>query len=122
MNDNKIDAVDNFLNFILSENAPLLPEDKSSLDMFDKAVDNAEKRLAHARLERAKAGVAASVNGAKTKNIDLERARHLFERAKAGDPTAQVTLAARFGDGSMDGDMDYILEDLAELEEENDTD
>ncbi|XKM38220.1 hypothetical protein A4U53_003860 (plasmid) [Rhizobium ruizarguesonis] len=52
-------------------------------------------------------------------SIDKERAKRRYDRAKGGDATAGLTLAARFGDGSMDGDLEAILEDLAELEDED---
>ena len=89
------------------------------MGLFNDAISAAEQRLARARLQRAKAGAAASAQPSSVKSLDLERARRLLERAKAGDETARVTLAARFGDGSMDGDIESILEDLAELEEED---
>lgn len=118
MNDRKKEALDNFLEFILSDNSPVEPEDQSSVDLFNSAINAGEMRLARARLERAKAGAAASAEQSNVKGLDLERARRLLERARAGDETARVTLAARFGDGSMEGDIEAILEDLAELEEE----
>lgn len=119
MNDRKKEALDNFLEFILSDNSPVEAEDQSSVDLFNRAIGAGEARLARARFERAKAGAASSAQRFKVSGLDLERARRLLERAKAGDETARVTLAARFGDGSMDGDIDAILEDLAELEEDD---
>lgn len=119
MNDEKKEALDNFLDFILSDNSPVAPEDQHCVDFFNDAIRAAEQRLARARLQRAKAGASASAQPASIRSFDLERARRLLERAKAGDETARVTLAARFGDGSMDGDLESILEDLAELEEED---
>ena len=119
MNDRKKEALDNFLEFILSDNSPVEPEDQSSVDLFNSAINAGEARVARARLERAKAGAATSAQQSKVKGLHLERARQLLERAKAGDETARVTLAARFGDGSMEGDIEAILEDLAELEEDD---
>lgn len=119
MNDRKKEALDNFLEFILSDNSPVEPEDQSSVDLFNSAINAGEARVARARLERAKAGAAASAQQSNVKGLDLERARRLLERAKAGDETARITLAARFGDGSMEGDIEAILEDLAELEDDD---
>lgn len=116
---NRKEALDNFLEFILSDNSPVEAEDQSSVDLFNSAIGAGEARLARARLERAKAGAASSSQRSNVSGLDLERARLLLEGAKAGDETARVTLAARFGDGSMDGDIDAILEDLAELEEDD---
>jgi hypothetical protein len=119
MNDRKKEALDNFLEFILSDNSPVQPEDQSSVDLFNSAINAGEARVARARLERAKAGAATSAQQSNVKGLDLQRARRLLERAKAGDETARITLAARFGDGSMEGDIEAILEDLAELEEDD---
>ena len=119
MNDKKKEALDNFLEFILSDSSPVEPEDQSTVDLFNSAISAAEARLAHARLERAKAGAAASAQQSNVKGLDLERARRLLERAKAGDENTRVTLAARFDDGLMEGDIGAILEDLAELEEDD---
>ena len=118
MTDRKKDPVDNFLEFILSDDSPIGPDDQSDLDLFNNAQAAAEQRLARARLDRAKAGAkAAELPSAKV--LDLDNARRLLARARAGDKSAEITLAARFGDGSMDGDMDVILEGLAELEAES---
>lgn len=119
MNDRKKEALDNFLEFIMSDSSPVELEDQSSVDLFNSAISAGEARVARARLERAKAGAAASAQQSSIKGLDLERARQLLERAKAGDETARVTLAARFGDGSMEGDIEAILEDLAELEKDD---
>lgn len=118
MTDRKKDPVDNFLEFILSDDSPIGPDDQSDLDLFNNAQAAAEQRLARERLERAKAG-AREAELPSAKVLDLDNARRLLARAKAGDKSAEVTLAARFGDGSMDGDMDVILEGLAELEAES---
>lgn len=116
MSDNKKDAVDNLLEFILADDTPIGREDEASLRLFQKATDDAEARLAKARLQRAREGAFSSMMKRNVSALDLEGARRLYERAKAGDATAGLTLAARFGDGSMDGDLEAILEDLAELE------
>ena len=118
MTDPKKDSVDSVLEFILSDDSPVGPEDQSDLDLFNKAQAAAEQKLARARLERAKAGAAASQRSS-AKVLDLDSARQLIARARAGDHSAQVTLAARFGDGAMDADLEAIAEDLAELEAED---
>lgn len=118
MTDPKKDSVDSFLEFILSDDSPIGPEDQSDLDLFNNAQKAAEQKLARARLERAKAG-ATEAQHPTAKVLDLDGARRLIARARAGDSSAQVTLAARFGDGAMDGDLEAIAEDLAELEAEN---
>ena len=115
MTDPKKDHMDALINFILADDSPVEPEDQDDVDAFDNAIAAAEQKLARARFEWAKAGVASAQNSS-GKVLDLESARRLLARAKSGDETARVTLAARFGDGSMDADMDVILEGLAELE------
>ncbi|MBY5477114.1 hypothetical protein HFO84_07180 [Rhizobium leguminosarum] len=119
MSDQKKDAVDNFIDFILSDDTPLGPEDAANVQMVRSAIDQAEMKLAKSRLERARAGAFSSNMSINVSNIDKERAKRRYDRAKAGDATAGLTLAARFGDGSMDGDLEAILEDLAELEDED---
>ncbi len=120
MSDKKKDDLDNLIEFILSDETPVAPEDEDDLKIFDDAVALAETRLAKARLERARNGVIAGNMTSNVSDLKLERARRLYERAKAGDATTGLTLAARFGDGSMKGDEDAILEDLAELEADDD--
>lgn len=115
MTDPKKDPMDALINFILADDSPVEAEDQDDVDAFNNAVTAAEQKLARARFERAKAGVASSQIST-GKVLDLESARRLLARARSGDETARVTLAARFGDGSMDDDMDVILEGLAELE------
>ncbi|KQZ44686.1 hypothetical protein [Ensifer sp. Root558] len=122
MSDKKKDAVDNFIDFILSDDSPVGPEDKANIQMFNNAIDSAKIGLAKARLERARAGAFSSTMSSGVSNLDKERAKRRYERAKAGDATAGLTLAARFGDGTMDGDLDAILEDLTELEDEDKND
>ncbi|GAA2857944.1 pantothenate synthetase [Aminobacter niigataensis] len=120
MGDSKKDAVDSLLEFILADDTPVGPEDAESLLLLQKATDDAEARLAKARLQRAREGVFAASMKQSVAPQGIENARKLYDRAKAGDLTAGLTLAARFGDGSMDGDLDAILEDLAELEADDD--
>ncbi|NLS16182.1 hypothetical protein HGP16_06375 [Rhizobium sp. P40RR-XXII] len=118
MSDKK-DAVDNFIDFILSDDSPVGPEDEANIQMFNNAIESAKVRLAKSRLERARAGAFSSNMSNGVSNLDKERAKRRYDRAKAGDSTAGLTLAARFGDGSMDDDLEAILEDLAELEDED---
>ena len=117
MTDPKKDPVDSFLEYILSDDSPIGPEDQADINLFNGAQSAAERKVARARLERAKAG-AAQAERPSAKVLDLDGARKLIARARAGDTSAQITLAARFGDGAMDGDLDAIAEDLAELEAE----
>jgi len=119
MSDKKKDALDSLIDFIFSDDTPVSPEDEEDLDIFKDAIQQAEARLAKSRLERARAGAFSSNMSSNVSNIDKERAKRRYDRAKAGDATAGLTLAARFGDGSMDGDLEAILEDLAELEDED---
>lgn len=119
MSDNKKDALDSLIDFIFSDDTPVSPEDEEDLVLFKDAIQQAEARLAMSRLERARAGAFSSNMSSNVSNIDKERAKRRYDRAKAGDATAGLTLAARFGDGSMDGDLEAILEDLAELEDED---
>ncbi|MBD8066039.1 hypothetical protein IC608_11200 [Devosia sp. PTR5] len=117
MADHKKDQMDSLIDFILSGEEHVNPDDQDNLNMFNDAIAAGEKKLARARLERAKAGSSLK-QGASATVLDLENARRLLARAKAGDTSAQVTLAARFGDGTMDADLDAIAEDIAELEAE----
>ncbi|MBY5422325.1 hypothetical protein [Rhizobium leguminosarum] len=119
MSDKKKDALDSLIDFIFSDDTPVSPEDEEDLEIFKDAIQQAEARLAKSRLERARAGAFSSNMSSNVSNIDRERAKRRYDRAKAGDATAGLTLAARFGDGSMDGDLEAILEDLAELEDED---
>ncbi|RVL64704.1 hypothetical protein [Sinorhizobium meliloti] len=119
MSDKKKDAVDNFIDFILSDDTPLGPQDAANVQMVRSAIEQAEMKLAKSRLERARAGAFSSNMTTNLSDLDVERARRRYDRAKAGDATAGLTLAARFGDGSMNGDLEAILEDLAELEDED---
>jgi len=114
------DQIDNFLEFILNDDSPMAPEDMVLVEMFDRTISEAESQLTRARFERAKAGALAAYSKPDGNVVNLERARALLQRAKDGDTSAQVTLAARFGDGFMDGDMDAIAEDLAELLDDDD--
>lgn len=120
MSDNKKDAIDNLLEFILSDDTPIGPEHEKNLLLFKKATQDGEVRLAKARLERARTGAFASSMRGNVTTLDIERARRVYERAKAGDETTGLTLAARFGNGSMNDDLEAILEDLAELEADDD--
>ncbi|GEM_PF-4807403 len=119
MSDKKKDALDNLVDFIFSDDTPVGPEDEDDLKIFNDAIEQAEMKLAKARLERARAGAFSSNMSSSVSNLDMERAKRRYQRAKAGDATAGLTLAARFGDGSMDGDLEAILEDLAELDDED---
>jgi hypothetical protein len=118
MGDKKKDALDNLIDFIFSDDRPVGPEDEDDLKIFSDAVEQAEMKLAKSRLERARAGAYSSSMSASVSNLDLERAKRIYDGAKNGDTSAGLTLAARFGDGSMDGDLDAILEDIAELEDD----
>lgn len=115
MADRKKDKLDHLIEFILDDDSPVDAEDQRYVNLVDRALASGEQRLARARLQRAKAGVHASKQE-ESRVFDLASARRLFERARTGDASAQVTLAARFGDGSLDGDIDIILEGIAELE------
>lgn len=116
MGDDKKDALGNLIDFILSDDTPVGPEDEEDIKLFNDAIEQAEAKLARMRLERARAGAFESGVTSKVSDIGIERAQRRYDRAKAGDATAGLTLAARFGDGTLDGDRDAILEDLAELE------
>lgn len=122
MTDKKKDAIDNFIDFILSDDTPLGPEDEANVQMVKDALAQAEMKLAKARLDRARAGAFSNNMSSQVSNIDIERAKRLYDRAKKGDESAGLTLAARFGDGSMDGDLEAILQDLAELQDEEEND
>jgi hypothetical protein len=119
MSETKKDALDNLIDFIFSDDRSVGPEDEDDLKVFCDAIEQAEIKLARSRLERAREGVFASNMAGNVSSLDMERAKRRYDRAKSGDATAGLTLAARFGDGSMDGDLEAILEDLAELEDED---
>lgn len=109
------DPIDNILDFILSDDSPLTPEDKADAARFDRAIAQAEQKLAQDRLARARAGVLAHHGSSIVSDLAREKAKRLVERARSGDRGAQLTLAARFGDGSMNQDMDAVIDDIAEL-------
>ena len=115
MADRKKDKLDHLIEFMLDDDSPVEAEDQKYVDVVDRALASGEQRSARARLQRAKAGVQATKQE-EGRVLDLASARRLVERARSGDASAQVTLAARFGDGSLDGDIDVILEGIAELE------
>ena len=115
MADRKKDKLDHLIQFILDDDSPVDPEDQKYVDIVDRTLSSGEQRLARARLQRAKAGVQAAKQE-EGRVLDLASARRLYDRARSGDASALVTLAARFGDGSLDGDLDVILEGIAELE------
>ena len=115
MADRKKDKLDHLIDFILDDDTPVEADDQKYVDIVERASASGEQALARARLQRAKAAVQAS-KLEEAKILDLASARRLYDRARSGDTSAQVTLAARFGDGSLDGDLDVILEGIAELE------
>lgn len=82
---------------------------------FDRAIANGQEKLAIRQFDRAKAEAAAYRSPA-VADLDLERAR--WDLKSAGTAGAPITLAARFGDGTMDEDMEAVLEDLAELNDD----
>ena len=82
--------------------------------VFERTVTEAGKaKLATARREAAN----AERSGARVLRIDHTDARHRYDAMIAQDPklTAELTLAARKGEGQSDRDIDSAIEDLAEL-------
>lgn len=120
MNGSPDNDIDRILDFILSDDSPLDAADLKNVKAFDNVVSEAEARVAHQRLARARAGAMAYGGVVSLNDFGRARAKLLLDRAKAGDKSAGLTLAARFGDGSMDQDMDAMLEDIAELLDEDD--
>lgn len=107
---------DRILDFVFVDASDETEVDAADVATFEHAVGRAKAQLARQRLEQAKAG-AAGYRPPAVANLDLERPRR--DLKLSGTAAAPITLAARFGDGSIDEDMDAVLEDLAELS--NDT-
>ena len=116
------DDIDRILDFILSDDSPLDEADLENVKAFDTIVSKAEARIARDRLARARDGAMAYSGVVSLNDFGRARAKLLLDRAKAGDKSAGLTLAARFGDGSMDQDLDAVLEDIAELLDEDEED
>jgi nickel-dependent lactate racemase len=117
------DPLDHILDMMLSDDSPMTAEDEEDAAQAERAVEQAKTRLAKERLDRARAGVMADRGNHNITDLTKARARKLVERARAGDAEARVTLAARFGEGMMNQDMEAAIEDIAELlDDEDDAD
>jgi hypothetical protein len=98
------------------------PVDEADVSAFDAAVATGRSRLAKRKLEAARLAVRSDVfASAPVSDLDIERARRLLSslRTRANDDGANLTLAARFGQGGNEDD-DGMLEDIAELERDRD--
>ncbi len=109
----KEEMLDPVLEFVLCEEASdpaiVAAEDVAA---FDRAIALGKKKLAQRTLQKAQRE-AAGYKPRKVTSLDIERARREVKLAQSDK--SQITMAARFGDGTMDDDMDAVLEDLAEL-------
>lgn len=108
------DAIDSILDSILSDESPLSPEDQEEVDQFDKAIERAEIRIGQERLARARDAAFADQGIRQVSDFAKEKARRIVQGVRAGKPDPMTTMAARFGDGSMEGDMEAVEEDIAE--------
>jgi hypothetical protein len=106
---------DRILDFVFVDASDETEVGAEDVATFAHAIGRAKAQLARQRLKQAKAG-AAGYRPPSVASLDLERARR--ELKQSGTAAAPITLAARFGDGSMDEDMDALLEDLAELSDD----
>ena len=98
------------------------PIDEADVEAFDAAVLAGRSRLAKRKLEAARRAVRSNVfASAPVSDMEMERARRRLTslRTGANDDGANLTLAARFGQGGNDDD-DGVLEDIAELERDRD--
>ena len=98
------------------------PIDEADVKAFDAAVLGGRSRLAKRKLEAARRAVRSDVfASAPVSDMEMERARRRLTslRTGANDDGANLTLAARFGQGGNDDD-DGVLEDIAELERDRD--
>lgn len=98
------------------------PVDEADVKAFDAAVATGRSRLAKRKLEAARLAVRSDVfASAPVSDLDMERAKRRLTslRTGANDDGANLTLAARFGQGGNEDD-DGMLEDIAELERDRD--
>ncbi len=98
------------------------PVDEADVKAFDAAVAAGRSRLAKRKLEAARQAARSDVfASAPVSDLDIERAKRRLTSLKTGanDDGANLTLAARFGQGG-DEDDDGMLEDIAELERDRD--
>lgn len=98
------------------------PVDEADVKAFDAAVATGRSRLAKRKLEAARLAVRSDVFAlAPVSDLDMERAKRRLTslRTGANDDGANLTLAARFGQGGNEDD-DGMLEDIAELERDRD--
>lgn len=98
------------------------PVDEADVKAFDAAVATGRSRLAKRKLEAARLAVRSDVFAlAPVSDLDMERAKRRLTslRTGANDDGANLTLAARFGQGGNEDDAG-MLEDIAELERDRD--
>ncbi|RWI16682.1 hypothetical protein [Mesorhizobium sp.] len=98
------------------------PVDEADVKAFDAAIATGRSRLAKRKLEAARLAVRSDVfASAPVSDLDIERAKRRLTslRTGANDDGANLTLAARFGQGGNEDD-DGMLEDIAELERDRD--
>ncbi|MEQ1939431.1 hypothetical protein ABMA46_14345 [Mesorhizobium sp. CN5-321] len=98
------------------------PVDEADVKAFDAAIATGRSRLAKRKLEAARLAVRSDVfASAPVSDLDIERAKRRLTSLTTGanDDGANLTLAARFGQGGNEDD-DGMLEDIAELERDRD--
>jgi len=99
------------------------PVEEADVKAFEAAVAAGRSRLARRKLEAARRAVRSDVfASAPVSDLEMERARRRLTSLGTGanDDGANLTLAARFGQGGNDDD-DGMLEDIAELERDRDS-
>lgn len=103
----KKDAVDNMIDFILSDETPIGPEDQPNIDMFDSAIASAKDRLHHEAMVKtayktavmAMRGTSADIGAGELDRIVRAIVSTLFtpanSRAEAMIEAAEVEAAMR---------------------------
>ena len=79
---------------------------------FDQAIALGKEKLAQRAFQKARKE-AAAYKPPNVASLDLERAKREVKLGQSDQ--GRITMAARFGDGTMDDDMEAVLADLAEL-------
>ncbi|ESX84432.1 MULTISPECIES: hypothetical protein [unclassified Mesorhizobium] len=98
------------------------PVDEAEVRAFDAAVAAGRSQLAKRKLEAARQAVRSDVfASAPISDSEMGHAKRRLTslRTGANDDDANLTLAARFGQGGNEDD-DGMLEDIAELERDRD--
>nr|WP_166175721.1 hypothetical protein [Altererythrobacter segetis] len=111
---NRLSLLDDFLiEEILFDDSD--DADDGALERMLTSLDRAELALRKGRITEIRAQIDRERAGTTVIAFDADRMRAKL-KAAANDPQIKMTLAARGGVSDGDGDLEGLLEDLAELE------